>query len=60
MAPEKAEEKIPLTIYLSGPLALRLKLAATKAKRPASEVVVEILQRTLPRPDDPSKHVPYT
>jgi predicted DNA-binding protein len=49
-----------LTIHLPEAVAKRLKLAATRANRPAAEVVVDLLDRNLPRLEDPKKRVPYS
>jgi hypothetical protein len=61
---ESAESgRIPLTLYLSASLAQRLKMAAETQKRPAAELVVELLDRHLPRPQTggPKKgSIPYS
>jgi predicted DNA-binding protein len=60
MAKEDAGDKETLTIHLPEAVAKRLKLAATRANRPAAEVVVDLLDRNLPRLEDPKKRVPYS
>jgi hypothetical protein len=60
MAADNAGQQERLTISLPEELAKRLKLAATRAQRPAAEVVVEILQRSLPRLESATKRAPYT
>ena len=60
MAKENTGDKEALTIHLPELVAKRLKLAATRANRPAAEVVVDILDRNLPRLEDPKKRAPYT
>jgi len=53
--------KIPLTLQLSPDLALRLKAAAEAQKRPASELVADLLDRHLPRAQASGKgKIPYT
>jgi hypothetical protein len=49
MTKEDPDEKDRLTIYLSGDVAQRLKLVAASQKRPASDIVAEMLDRRLPR-----------
>jgi hypothetical protein len=49
MRKEDPDEKDRLTIYLSGEVAQRLKLAAVSQKRAASDIVAEMLDRHLPR-----------
>jgi hypothetical protein len=49
MAEQNAGAKVPLTIHLSPELAARLKAAAEGQKRPAADVVAELLDRFLPR-----------
>jgi hypothetical protein len=50
-----------LTIYLSADVAGRLKLAAEAQKRPAENLVAELLDRHLPRPQtgSPKSNIPY-
>jgi predicted DNA-binding protein len=60
MPPEPAETVQPLTIHLPAALAQRLKTAALRAHQPAAELVLEILNRNLPRLEDPKKRAPYT
>jgi predicted DNA-binding protein len=42
-------EKIPLTVHLSPEVAKRLKAACETQKRPAADLVAELLDRHLPR-----------
>jgi len=51
MAEKSTEGKIPLTVHLPGDIAKRLTLAADAQKRPAADLVVELLSRHLPRFD---------
>ncbi len=60
MAKENVGDKEALTIHLPEVVARRLKLAAARANRPAPELVVDILDRNLPRLEDPKKRVPYS
>jgi hypothetical protein len=60
MANENAGGKEALVIYLPAIVAQRLNLAATRSNRSAAEVVVDLLDRNLPRLEDPKKRVPYT
>ncbi|HLA85154.1 MAG TPA: hypothetical protein VJL29_10195 [Thermoguttaceae bacterium] len=50
MAEPRPGEKVRLTLELSADLLQRLKLAAEAQKRPASELVADLLDRHLPRP----------
>ena len=58
----RPSEKISLTIYLSAEVAGRLKLAAEAQKRPAIDLVAELLDRHLPRPQaaGPKSSIPYS
>jgi len=49
-----------VTIRLPDALAQRLKLAATRSQRPGPDVILDLLDRNLPRLQDPKKKVPYT
>jgi hypothetical protein len=50
-----------LTIYLSADVAGRLKLAAEAQKRSAVDLVAELLDRYLPRPQTgPKSNIPYS
>ena len=49
MSDTAASGGIPLTVYLSADLAKRLQAAATAKKCPAGAVVIDLLQRYLPR-----------
>jgi hypothetical protein len=61
MAEPRASEKVPLTIYLTTDLAVRLKAAAEKQKRAAAELVLDVLDRTLPQAGGQGKNkIPYT
>jgi hypothetical protein len=50
MSDKTPADKIPLLIHLPAELALRLQSAADTQKRPVAELVVELLNRHLPRP----------
>jgi len=50
MAQESGTEKIPLTLYLTGDLARRLKAAAEAQRRLAADLATDLLDRYLPRP----------
>ena len=57
----RPSEKIALTIYLSADVAGRLKLAAEAQKRPAIDLVAELLDRHLPRPQTgPKSAIAYS
>jgi hypothetical protein len=58
----RPSEKISLTIYLSADVAGRLKLAAEAQKRPATDLVAELLDRHLPRPQagGAKSNIPYS
>jgi predicted transcriptional regulator len=60
MAEQGPADKIPLTIHLSPEVARRLKAAAEALKRPATEVVADLLDRHLPRPSAQKGKIPYT
>jgi hypothetical protein len=62
MSEHRPSEKIPLTIYLSPDVAQRLKLAAEARKRPAADLVAELLDRHLPRPQSGGSkgNIPYS
>jgi len=64
MANEIPDDKNRLTIELPENLAHRLKLAAANQKRAASDVVLALLDRHLPRLDAPGKKkggfIPYS
>jgi hypothetical protein len=51
MAEKSPDDKIPFTVHLPVDLARRLKLAADTQKRPAADLVVDMLSRHLPRLD---------
>jgi hypothetical protein len=50
MAEKIPADKVPLTVQLSPELAKRLQAAAVAHKRLAATVVIELLERHLPRP----------
>jgi hypothetical protein len=60
MAEHGPADKIPLTIQLPPDLARRLKAASEAVKRPATEVVIDLLDRHLPRPSAQKGKIPYT
>jgi len=60
MSTGKPDEKIALTVQLPQQVALRLKSAATNQNRPATDVVVALLDRHLPRLQSEKKGtIPY-
>jgi hypothetical protein len=61
--PEKDNKgKFPLTIYMDAELAKRLAVATEAQKRPAEDLVTNILDRNLPRLQGGSSKgkIPYT
>jgi hypothetical protein len=54
--------KFPLTIYMDAEIAKRLAIAAEAQKRPAADIVIDMLDRSLPRLQaGPGKgKIPYT
>ena len=63
MADKTADDKVPFTVHLPVDLAKRLQAAAKSRNRPAAAVVIDLLDRSLPRPqpDGPKKSkIPYT
>jgi hypothetical protein len=63
MADKNATDSVPLTVHLPVDLAQRLQAAAAARNRPASALVIDLLERSLPRsqPDKPQKgKIPYT
>jgi hypothetical protein len=61
MPEQNTKSKFPLTIYMDADLAKRLAAAAAAQKRPAEDLVIDTLDRTLPRPQTGSKgKMPYT
>ena len=60
MMEDKSGETQTLTIRLPETVAKRLHLAATRTKRSPADVVLEMLDRNLPRLDAPAKRAPYT
>ena len=60
MPTSKFDEKIQLTVQLPKQIAMRLKSAATNQNRPASDVVIALLDRHLPRLQTEKKGtIPY-
>jgi predicted transcriptional regulator len=61
MADKTPTGKIPLTIYLPEELARRLQAAATAQNRNAADLVVNLLERYLPRKTEETKKgkIPY-
>ena len=60
MSTGKPPEKILLTLQLPQQVAARLQSVATQQNRPASEVVIALLDRNLPRADAGKKgKIPY-
>lgn len=58
--PAPPPDKIPVTINLSPELALRLRALAEMRKRPAAEVVVDLLDQHLPKLQQQKKgSIPY-
>ena len=63
MPEQRAGEKIPLTVYLSAEVAVRLKSAAEAQRRSAGDLAADLLDRYLPRPSaaGPKKgNIPYS
>jgi hypothetical protein len=62
MPEQNTKGKFPLTIYLDTELAKRLAVAAESQKRPAEDLVVNLLDRNLPRLQSGSSKgkIPYT
>jgi len=61
--PEQSNKgKFPLTIYMDAEIAKRLAVAAEAQKRPAGDIVVDTLDRTLPRLQTGASKskIPYT
>ena len=56
-----AKGKFPLTIYMDADLAKRLAVAAEAQKQPAENLVLNMLDRSLPQLQTGSKDkIPYT
>jgi hypothetical protein len=56
-------DRISLTVYLSPDVAKRLKAAAEAQKRAAADLVADLLDRHLPRPQtggQPKSSIPYS
>jgi hypothetical protein len=61
MPEQNTKGKFPLTIYMDAEIAKRLAAAAAAQKRPPEDLVVDILDRSLPRLQDSNKgKIPYT
>ena len=62
MPEPNTKNKYPLTIYMDAELAKRLAVAAEAQKRPAEDLVVTLLDRSLPRLRTGSSKgkIPYT
>jgi hypothetical protein len=60
MAEPNAGATIQLTLYLSPDIARRLKLAAESQKRPAADLVADLLDRHLPQAQSGKGKIPYT
>jgi len=62
MPEQDTKGKFPLTIYMDADLAKRLAVAAEGQKRSAADLVVNILDRNLPRLQSGSGKgkIPYT
>jgi hypothetical protein len=62
MPEQDTKGKFPLTIYMDADLAKRLAVAAEAQKRAAADLVVNILDRSLPRLQGGSskEKIPYT
>ena len=53
--------RFPLTIYMDAEIAKRLAAAAAAQKRPPEDLVIDMLDRSLPRLQTGSKDkIPYT
>ncbi|MGO9112094.1 MAG: hypothetical protein ACLP9L_22950 [Thermoguttaceae bacterium] len=62
MPEQDTKGKFPLTIYMDADLAKRVAVAAEAQKRSAADLVVNILDRNLPRlqGDSGKGKIPYT
>jgi len=61
MQEQSNKGKFPLTIYMDADIAKRLAVAAEAQKRPAEDIVIDTLDRTLPRLQSGGKgKIPYT
>ena len=61
MAEQNTKGKFPLTIYMDAEIAKRLAAASAAQKRPAEDLVIDMLDRSLPRLQTGSKgKIPYT
>ena len=62
MPEQSTKDKFPLTIYMDADLAKRLAAAAEAQQRSAADLVVNILDRTLPRLQSGTSKskIPYT
>jgi thioredoxin-like negative regulator of GroEL len=64
MAKKRPQERTRLTLDLPGELAERLKLAAARQNRAASDVAIELLSKCLPRVETREtgkpRKIPYT
>ena len=61
MAEQNTKGKFPLTIYMDAEIAKRLAAASAAQKRPAEDLVIDMMDRSLPRLQTGSKDkIPYT
>ena len=61
MAEQNTKGKFPLTIYMDAEIAKRLAAASAAQKRPAEDLVIDMMDRSLPRLQTGSKgKIPYT
>ena len=60
MTHDEAGRTKSLTLSLPQDVALRLEALAAKTGRPAAQAAVEVLDKNLPRLQDPTKKIPYT
>ena len=62
MPEQNTKGKFPLTIYMDADIAKRLAAAAAAQKRPAEDLVTDMLDRSLPRLQTGSSkgNIPYT
>jgi len=61
MPEQNTKGKFPLTIYMDADLAKRLAVTAEGQKRPAEDLVIDMLDRSLPQLQSSGKgKIPYT
>jgi hypothetical protein len=62
MPDKDTKGKFPLTIFMDAEIAKRLAVAAETQKQPAEDLVIQILDRSLPRLQSGTtkSQIPYT